>query len=58
MAQQLARRRTRDARIFLAPIAAASGEKPYPVAVAANQEAIAVVLDFVEPVGATAGPIG
>jgi hypothetical protein len=36
----------------LCPIVSASGNQPHPIAVALNTQAVAVVFDFVEPVGA------
>jgi hypothetical protein len=38
-----------DAGIAIAPIKASAGEEPHPIAVAAGDQAIAIVLDLVQP---------
>ena len=41
-----------DQRIPIAPVVAVAGPQPHALAVALNDQAIAVVLDFVDPLGA------
>ena len=49
MTVAVAQRRLDDARIAIGPVMAVAGEQPHPLAVALNDQAIAVVLDFVDP---------
>jgi hypothetical protein len=46
-----------DARIAIGPVVAVAGEQPHALVLALNDQAIAVMLDFVDPVGTTFAPL-